>query len=158
MAQQENARKKTRSDLRAPLSEFTVEDRRSYGVQLYAHVHVRPEFPSENFLFWLSPTFPVPPCAHSGRSFMSFYSLFPLKPLHPRAIYEPGERHAPARFIPRPVEWARHRFTYGISRLSCFDSDPSRIRDTYDTSILPEKTQSGGKIGQSYAKHVYEIN
>ena len=33
--------------------------------------------------------------------FMSFYSPFPLERFHPRAIYEPGERHAPTRFIPR---------------------------------------------------------
>lgn len=36
-----NMRKKARSDLRAPLSEFTVEDSGSYGVQLYAHVQHR---------------------------------------------------------------------------------------------------------------------
>lgn len=138
----ENAREKAKSDLCAPLSEFTVEDRESYGVQLYAHVQHR-GFPSENFLFWLPPTFP--PCAHRGRSFMSFYSPFPLKPLHPRAIYESGERHAPARFIPRPVEWAQHRFIYGISRSTRFNSDPPRIRDVYDTSILSEKTRFGGK-------------
>lgn len=131
-----NARKKARSDLRAPLSEFTVEDRGSYGVQLCAHVQHRG---SHRKIF--SSGFPPRPAIRPsrGRFFMSFYSPFPLRLLHPRAIYEPGERHAPARFIPWPVEWARHRFTYGISRLPRFDSDPPRIRDTYDASILPRK-------------------
>ena len=135
----QNARKRARGDFTC--SVIRVYRRRPwcYGVWLYGYVQRRS---SHRKIFSLL-TFPPRSLSRSMRPLRSvfyvllFSSSLP-EPLHPRAIYESGERHAPARFMPRPVEWARHRFTYGISRSPRFDSDPPRIRDTYDTSILPK--------------------
>lgn len=121
-------RKKARGDLRAPLSEFTVKDSGSYGVQLCVHQHRgshRKIFSSD-----------FPPCflsrAHRGRSFMSFYSSFPLSSLstHERFTSRVKDTRPPVLYRDGS---SGHDTVLHTEFLVRFDSDPPRIRDTYDT-------------------------
>jgi len=129
-------RKKARSDLRAPLSEFTVKDSGSYGVQLCVHQH---GVPIGKFSLLTFPHVSCPAPTAAGLLCPFIFPFLSSLSTHERFTSRVKDTRPPVLYRDGS---SGHDTVLHMEFLVRFDSDPLRIRDTYDTSILLEETRS----------------